>query len=156
MRSRPYLDLPDPQICCRVTGSPGQRMRMALGPQDLPRPFVILCCVGHAVIHILRAHALVKAVSNQAWSAQAQVAVTWEMVLSVIRIYQAIGLRHLSRTFSNLGCRSACFRVAVWAEMASLQVLCLPRDPTVVTIHWSLESERYTIDSGARMGPRMS
>jgi hypothetical protein len=24
-----------------------------------------------------------------------------------------------------------------------------PRDPTVVTVHWCLESERYTIDSGA-------
>jgi hypothetical protein len=43
MRSRPYLDLPDPQICCRVTGGPGQRIRMAFRPQDLPLAMLSLC-----------------------------------------------------------------------------------------------------------------
>jgi hypothetical protein len=148
MRSRPSLDLPDPQICCRVTGGPGQRIRMALGPQDLPWPFVIACCVGHVVIHLLRVHTCL-VVPSQAWSVQPQIAVSWGDV-SVCDL--DVSDHWSSSPFSNF--QQPSMPVSMLPRGGLGRNGCSacslpPRDPTVVTVHWCLESERYTIDSGA-------
>jgi hypothetical protein len=148
MRSRPYLDLPDPQICCRVTGGPGQRIRMALGPQDLPWPFVIACCVGHVVIHLLRVHTclvcpqpgLERPAPNRG-------------ELGDVSVYDLDLSDHWSPSpFSNFQQPSmpvSMLRRGGLGRNGCSACSLPPRDPTVVTFHWCLESERYTIDSGA-------